>query len=215
MVCLRPKRAASGGAGLRYGSGQRGGSGQGRIVGRISSERVPCECRRLQHLHYFRVARQNEAAQTYLRHQATTAPSPHAKRLPRGRLRSSPLLGSFGVGVELPPTLRRRNLLIPRPRKSRRTCKSAYARIGSLNGADEDTVWWNAEMGQWRRFLAEIRGRKHGLRGTALESKRGEIQLHCPRLCAHVQHDQNRVAVAGIPPQIDQKIRIIVIQRQI
>src|SRR5882762_8242046 len=37
--------------------GRSGGSGQGRIVGRISSERVPCECRRLQHLHYFRVAR--------------------------------------------------------------------------------------------------------------------------------------------------------------
>jgi hypothetical protein len=32
----------------------RGGSGQGRIVGRISSERAPCECRRVRHLHYFR-----------------------------------------------------------------------------------------------------------------------------------------------------------------
>src|SRR5258708_38577735 len=31
--------------------GRSGGSGQGRIVGRISSERVACECRRLQHLH--------------------------------------------------------------------------------------------------------------------------------------------------------------------
>jgi N-terminal domain of reverse transcriptase len=37
--------------------GRSAGSGQGRNVGRISSERVTCECRRLQHLHYFRVAR--------------------------------------------------------------------------------------------------------------------------------------------------------------
>jgi hypothetical protein len=48
---LRPKRAASGVTGLRN------GSGQGRIIGRISSERVTCESRRLKHLHYFRVAR--------------------------------------------------------------------------------------------------------------------------------------------------------------
>src|SRR5260370_18208260 len=105
------------------------------MVGRISSERVPCECRRLQHLHYFRVARQNEAAQTYLRHQATTAPSPHAKRLPRGRLRSSPLLGSFGVGVELPPTLRRRNFLFLRPPKSRGLCTSDYHRFVPLHAS--------------------------------------------------------------------------------
>jgi hypothetical protein len=30
---------------------------QGRIIGRISSEWVPCECRRLQHLHYCRRGR--------------------------------------------------------------------------------------------------------------------------------------------------------------
>jgi len=100
--------------------------------------------------------------------------------------------------------------------KPQHRCKSAYARIGSLNGADEDTVWWNAaEMGQWLPILggdpvaesmvfAELR----------LNPSVARSQLHCPRLCAHVQHDQNRVAVAGrFLRKLDEKIRIIVIQR--
>jgi hypothetical protein len=38
-------------------------SGQQRIIGRISSERVPLRFRRLQHLHYFRVARESDLRQ--------------------------------------------------------------------------------------------------------------------------------------------------------
>jgi hypothetical protein len=34
---------------------------------------------------------------TYLNQQATTARSPHAQRPPRGRLRSSPVVGNHGV----------------------------------------------------------------------------------------------------------------------
>jgi hypothetical protein len=59
MVCLElatpVAKTCDAGGGARL--GRSGGSGQRRIVGRISSERVPCECRRLQHQHYFRTAR--------------------------------------------------------------------------------------------------------------------------------------------------------------
>ena len=55
--------------------GRSAGSGQGRIVGQISSERVPCGRRRLQHLHYFRVARDS------LRMQTAVAHGQHEKRV--------------------------------------------------------------------------------------------------------------------------------------
>src|SRR5215467_5399283 len=84
--------------------------------------------------------------------------------------------------------------------------------LESANGPEENSERGNGQMLKRQRGLFRLRGSQERFCGTFLDAKRSEIKLHGALLAAHVQHDKNGFASAGILPQKGQHVGIITIQ---